>query len=564
MPRPMLRDGSAVPQFRRRVPRDILEIARGKLVLVELPGMKGEPSVAITALAGQFIKFSLKTYDPDVAKHRHAAANSQVDRQFQSWRQGPATVSHVQIVALAGEAYRLFVERFHENPGSPQNWAAFKAFNRAAAEGRLLNIPSLTPGDLPSDAQAEAIFGPDFTEGVNTLPAQASDILNSLEARFGFLTDWVLQKHGLAIDAESRAKLLRQISSASQDAGWNLKRNAEGDYSPDPKAARFPPVTVLAKPSKATTLDELFEKWEAETKPSASTRSTWRSNLRNLKKHLGVKADDITRITGEEIVAWKDAAVAKGLAAKTINGSYLGMAKTVFNYGIANRLLSTNPADNVRVATRGKAGAGKLPYTDEEVARLLTLAAKERDPSRRWLPWLAASSGARIGEVAQLWGSRVREEDGIPVMVIAPAGDGGSLKNEGSERIVPLHPAVIGAGFLEFAKSKGDGPLFYRRSSGKAIKRHASKGVTNRLSTWIRANGFTDERKAPNHALRHYFKSAAVKVGIADSLADAIQGHAAQGDAGRYRHFDTKTKAEAVALLSIPPKVAKSSAESGS
>src|SRR5690606_22292015 len=97
-----------------------------------------------------------------------------------------------------------------------------------------------------------------------------------------------------------------------------------------------------------------------------------------------------------------------------------------------------------------------------------------------------ATTGARIGELAQLWGSRIKEIDGIPAMVLAPAEDGGSLKNEGSERTVPLHPALIEQGFLDFVKARGTGPLFYRKSSGKPAKKHASKGVTNRLAGWVR------------------------------------------------------------------------------
>ncbi|MBS4019598.1 MAG: hypothetical protein KGZ68_15350, partial [Dechloromonas sp.] len=153
----------------------------------------------------------------------------------------------------------------------------------------------------------------------------------------------------------------------------------------------------------------------------------------------------------------------------------------------------------------------------------------------------------------QLWGSRIKEVEGQWVMVIAPAEDGGSLKNEGSERTVPLHPALVEAGFLDFVRERGQGPLFYRRSSGKASKRHASKGVSNRLSAWIRAAGFTDPRKAPAHAFRHWFKSAASRRGVADSLADAIQGHATASVASRYRHFDMKDMAKALAAIPLPP-----------
>ncbi len=139
------------------------------------------------------------------------------------------------------------------------------------------------------------------------------------------------------------------------------------------------------------------------------------------------------------------------------------------------------------------------------------------------------------------------------MIILAPAEDGGSLKNEGSERTVPLHPALIEQGFLDFVKERGTGPLFYRKSSGKTTKKHASKGITNRLAGWVREIGFDDPRKAPNHAFRHWFKSAAVHVGISDSMADAIQGHAGKTVASRYRHFSIKGMADAIALLPLPP-----------
>lgn len=71
---------------------DVLEQARGKLVLVELPSMRSEPPVLISATAGTFIKFSLRTRDPDVAKYRIAVANTQVTRHFDAWKSGPSAL----------------------------------------------------------------------------------------------------------------------------------------------------------------------------------------------------------------------------------------------------------------------------------------------------------------------------------------------------------------------------------------------------------------------------------------------------------------------------------------
>jgi integrase len=156
--------------------------------------------------------------------------------------------------------------------------------------------------------------------------------------------------------------------------------------------------------------------------------------------------------------------------------------------------------------------------------------------------------------LAQLWGEAIGVEDGVPFLQIRATPDGGRLKNPHSERKVPLHPALVEAVFLGFVKRQGQGPLFYRRSSGDPNRRHAAKGcVANYLADWVRQQGFDNPRKAPNHALRHWFTTAAAsRVGIPDSLADAVQGHAGRSVAATYRHFDLKTLAREVANIAVP------------
>jgi site-specific recombinase XerC len=96
-------------------------------------------------------------------------------------------------------------------------------------------------------------------------------------------------------------------------------------------------------------------------------------------------------VTNLDVIAFKDALVGSGLKPRTVNDSYLAALRTVFNYGVANRLIPQNPAERVRVAARRAAIERQLPYDDEEVARLLKLAERETNPARRWLPWLGRS-----------------------------------------------------------------------------------------------------------------------------------------------------------------------------
>lgn len=299
-------------------------------------------------------------------------------------------------------------------------------------------------------------------------------------------------------------------------------------------------------------LDQVFSKWEAETQPSASTLSSWRGIVRDLKTFLGPKASDIRSINSSDIVRWKDKLVKDGKAAATISRGYLGCARALFRFAISNHLVSDDPTEGIKVVRKAKAGTRMLAYSNEEVGRLLELASQADEPWKKWLPLLAAATGSRIGEVAQLHGSHVTQEDGFHVLKIQPALDAGTIKNESSERTVPIHSALIKAGFLDFVQTRGNGPLFYSRSSGDPKRKHASKGVSNRLAAWIRSCGFNDPRKAPNHALRHWFKTESARLGISDSVADAIQGHSDGKSSSIYRHISIAVMAEAVERIIIP------------
>ena len=397
--------------------------------------------------------------------------------------------------------------------------------------------------------------GPLLLDKIESLPVGDSD--RSLEIRFGLLASWVLARHGLEVTPSSRLVLLRQVAEAALDAGWAMKRATQGDYTPDPKANRFPALTPTNS-APSVTFQALFESWQAEAKPSPSTLATWRPILGSLQKYVG--HDNAVRLEMSEVVGWKNNLIQTGLAASTINNTYLACLRAVLANGKANQLIAQNVAIGVRVREKRVAGKGRLPYNDQEVATLLRLAAEQTNSARRWIPLLAACTGARAGELAQLWAERVRDRNGILILDLKPAEDGGTFKNAGSEREVPMHPALIEAGFFDFARNKKTGPLFYGRSRGQG-ERHASKGTVNHLAAWIRKQqGFDDPRKAPTHAFRHWWKTKASRAGLSDSQADFIQGHQA-GEPGKYRHHDYNLDviAREIARISIPQIVAESS-----
>jgi integrase len=539
MTRPTRRSDSSFHQFRKRVPADIQQTAYGRLATIKFPaGGSGEPAIAVQATLREHVKCSLQTRDPITAKERTGVASAQLERLYSAIRNGPRALTHKEVVALAGLAYEGFARGGEDDPGPAAAWARVVGNNQAAAEGAY-GYAALMIGDKRDRRCA------------------------SLEERFGAMADALLTTQGIVTDAASRWALIEELQRSTTQAAEKLQRNADGDYRPDPDATRFPAwQEIAAEPSGPTskgnsrlTFDDLFERWRREREPSPSTVTTWRGYVRKLQKHVG--HDDPSRVTKADIVAWKDALVAASYTRKGIKDGQLAAAKALFAYAVDNDLLPMNPALGIKLQSKRSAGSRMQPYSDAEVARLLALADKETKPYRRWLPWLMALSGARVGEVAQLWGNRIIEVDGVMVMQIAPAEDGGSLKNEGSERQVPIHPAILQGGFLDFARAKGNGPLFYRGSrkggAKPAGRRHASKGVANHLAAWIRENGFTDRRKAPNHAFRHWFKTACQRAGVLDSIADAIQGHSgSRGEADGYRHSGVAVMNGAIRRIPVP------------
>lgn len=547
MKRHAARADSGSLQFKLRVPADVAERVRGRMVTVEFPGTASDPACPVSFRLGEFAKTSLRTRDSNTADTRRLAIVASLSKLYAAVRSGPAPLNQRQIVALSGEVYRHLIAEHGDDAGTPQEWESWKALLRAAAEGRIPGAPAIpVHGRSDERIAVELLFGEDdLTETIDNLPADYGS--RALQQRVGQLAFWVLGRHGIEIDSETHLRLLREIARAALEAGWKLKRMASGDYRPDPAAERFPDFQERAA---GITLTEIFDRWKAETKPAGSTETTWRGIVKSLAGHVG--HEDALRITDHDIVRWKDSRVAAGRSAKTVNDSDLACLRAMYRFAMANKLLASNPAMGVKVSAKRRAGESMLPYTDHEIAQLLTAAERETLPYRRWIPLLLVTTGARVGEVAQLWGNRVRLVDGVPVVVIEPASDGGSLKNVGSERTIPLHPAILSAGFLDWVHSRGDGPLFYGQSKAGSA-RHASVGVRNHLGTWIRElPGFNDTRKSPAHATRHWWKSSASRVGLADSLADHIQGHASASVAGRYRHFGIAQLAEAIALMPVP------------
>ncbi|MCF7699875.1 hypothetical protein [Loktanella sp. M215] len=129
----------------------------------------------------------------------------------------------------------------------------------------------------------------------------------------------------------------------------------------------------------------------------------------------------------------------------------------------------------------------------------------KRQLQKKWVPLLLAYSGARVVELTQLRKLDISLEGEIYSMRITP--DAGTVKS-GGYRDVPIHPALVEAGFIAFVSAAQSGPLFVPEyGKGTVLKRAQTTG--NRIAEWLKKEGLVPPAVSPNHGWRHRFKTVA-------------------------------------------------------
>ncbi len=472
-------------------------------------------------------KRSLGTSDPREAKVRHAQVAAEVEAKWASLRSGVTVLTQRQIMSLAGEAYRELVTQFRDEPHEASLWETLlktKATHRAKG---------------------------------------------NLEKWIGPSVDELLVKRGLRVDPGSRERLIVAYHDALTQAMQQLKRNADGDYSADPMANRFPKWEQKADgtaPSDApsVSLRKLFGDWWAEAKGAhvkLSTYESYRSSIEKLIRH--VEHDDAARLTPSNIVEFKDARLrevnprtGKAISAKTVKDNDLAGVRRILGWGVANHRLTTNVAKGVTVKVGKATKVRSKGFTDEEAVALLR-AARDHKPGRerpklaaakRWVFWLCAYTGARLGEMVQLRREDVRQRGPWWVVRITP--EAGTVKTNEAREVV-LHSHLVEIGFPEFVAKAKAGHLFFTPHPAKGFV-GPWRTVKNRLSDMARKI-VPDPNVAPTHGWRHRFTTIARSVSMDTELRKMIQGHAPDDVAAGYGEHLIESVGKAIAKLPRVP-----------
>jgi integrase len=453
-----------------------------------------------------------------IARAKHREWSSEIEARIANIRaerkgEGRA-LTPKEARALAGEWYEWFTARMAARKWGAEIWEEY------------------------SHHLASELYGPAMSRGVF-----AGDPLDLWERDSGMrervrpiVADWsesaqFLATKRLTLDPPSRDALLDFLTRDFFAALTLLARRAKGDYGPDEWAAQFP---RQGSADANLTPWALFERWIAEAKPAPSTVDRWRAAL--LKLQSDFPNHNAASLLPEQMQLWAEGLINDKRSPVTVRDVWVIACRTVFAWAIGKKLVTRNPFTGWRVTVPKKITTRETKaFTDDEINTVLraALAIDPRtkgDAAKRWCPWLAAYSGARMGELTQLRGIDIVERDGIHGMKISP--DAGTTKS-GRARTVPLHEHLIEQGFLAFVKANGKGPLFYNEPKQLA----ASNDPTNprkpryvktreHVAAWVRGLGVNDPELSPNHAWRHTFKAVGFGCGIREKVLDAIVGHA--------------------------------------
>ncbi|QLJ15086.1 tyrosine-type recombinase/integrase [Pseudomonas putida] len=291
-----------------------------------------------------------------------------------------------------------------------------------------------------------------------------------------------------------------------------------------PSAVETPHREVMstAPAESPMTFDALAQLYMAdragEQKPSTLKETTLCHKV--ISEHL--EGLDFRKHSREDLVAFRGR-LAQGRMPSTVNKLIVKLS-AVLAWAVENGHLSRTFDKKLKL-TKGVESTRKA-FSQAQVSKLMNYANGLPETSwKRWLLSLGIITGGRLKEICQLTTSDVVVTDsGVVAIHINENGEGKSIKNKQSKRLVPLTDGAYGfdlAAFLRYVdviRSSGSGSLAQigYRPSGEWVNQHAIPA----------ALGDDYERGLVFHSLRHSLASLMQAKGVPIIHAQAIMGHA--------------------------------------
>lgn len=325
-----------------------------------------------------------------------------------------------------------------------------------------------------------------------------------------------------------------------------------------PTRSRTPSKTT---PDAIETIDDAVIYWR-RMRPdlSKSTLREVEAVVKEYKKIVRKRLPDLERL---DIAAYRDKLISNGLARGTVSKK-IGFISTLLQTAYDAGHLPQNVARGLRIPKAKVPDITRRAFTTQELKRIFTSPVYTQKMRPRacggeaiaWIPLIALATGARLEEVSQLRVADIYIDDGHgPLMRITDEGEGQTLKTVSSRRIIPIHPELVRAGFLDYHEAiseQGHEWLFPALEPDHDGRRGGTFGQG--FSRYLRSSKGCCilDRRVVFHSFRHTFKTLCRESGLSEELHDALTGHAGQTVGRTYGHMPISALVSAVARIRFP------------
>lgn len=247
-------------------------------------------------------------------------------------------------------------------------------------------------------------------------------------------------------------------------------------------------------------------------------------NRNKSPKTRGKSLTDMLAVKGVEVIT-----------ARTAN-AYVSAMQTFFKWAENNGYADKNLFTGVRIAGAKKQKSEKRSAFSAEQLRTMFRHLTEnpdglvRKDEHKWGALIGMFTGMRLNEVAQLEVNDIKCIDAVwCIDVTADGDDNKRLKNEASQRRVPIHGRLIEGGLLTFVEAqRGRHPRLFPKLSYSA-----QNGYGRNIGRWFNerflpAMGM-EQPDLVYHSLRHTMITRLSQSDAPDTQVKAIVGHAQAG-----------------------------------
>lgn len=351
--------------------------------------------------------------------------------------------------------------------------------------------------------------------------------------------------------------LAQALCLTTYEAMQRAHERSEGDFTGEPRH----PLLAKAGASQAADAPHVTFKSiiDSEVKRRARGRDAKPLPPATVKKYRQAaddfakfrKSDNAATVSASEGQSWIEAMQEAGELGNRTIGDKFKAVRTILNWGRSadakDFLPAGNPLASIRTPDFHTTPSYLRSFTMAEAALVLGAARKESAPIFRWVPWLCAYSGMRVSEAGALRKEDFFKHGGRWFWRVTTAGNR-TLKTISSERRIPVHPALIDEGLIDFVEASTAGRLF----------RGATKEDVNvqpRLSAWLRALiPYADRPElSPNHGWRHLFEDLCRRDHVPEDARNYITGRTTGASRDHYGRSEVMLPGLAAAMDKITP-----------